>query len=419
MLKFQNKTNHAEDAITAQQQESLQAKEREQLEEFSMITERNYYDPYSAENIMEISDTQYGPFFPFIKNKDITDIDFNGKELWVRYMTNERKKITDPSILEQLNTRFINSFATNVANLVGKNLTPTENSIEAETEDLRISILHESVAVSGTCICIRKVPPVQRITPAKAIKEHYCEEKMLHFFANCIRARMTMVLCGEPCAGKTEFLKFLTRFIPADQKAITVEDTNEIHYRSINPGKDGIELRVNKYFSYEDALAKVLRLNPAWVMLSETRSTESKELVTCWSSGISGLTTLHTDDVRKIPDRILNMMPSRLDAERLENNVYTGLDIGALVDIRMNEKGEQERYISQVAFFYRKNDRNNCEMLVRGGKLMEEDIYIPEEIQNKLDHAGIEDLFYSKELDDMLQEERRKENLYRKGMITA
>ena len=214
-------------------------------------------------------------------------------------------------------------------------------------------------------------------------------------------------------------LKFLTSFIPADQKVITVEDTNEIHYRSINPGKDGIELKVNKYFSYEDALAKVLRLNPAWVMLSETRSTESKELVTCWSSGISGLTTLHTDDVRKIPDRILNMMPSRLDAERLENNVYTGLDIGALVDIRMNEKGEQERYISQVAFFHRKNDRNNCEMLVRGGKLMEEDIYIPEEIQNKLDHAGIEDLFYSKELDDMLQEERRKENLYRKGMITA
>jgi len=39
MLKFQNKTNHAEDAITAQQQESLQAKEREQLEESSMITE--------------------------------------------------------------------------------------------------------------------------------------------------------------------------------------------------------------------------------------------------------------------------------------------------------------------------------------------------------------------------------------------
>ncbi len=40
------------------------------------------------------------------------------------------------------------------------------------------------------------------------------------------------------------------------------------------------------------------------------------------------MTTLHTDDVRNIPDRILNMLESRVDAERMENDIYQALDVG-------------------------------------------------------------------------------------------
>ena len=172
------------------------------------------------------------------------------------------------------NEEFIQSFATNVANLVGKNLTPTDNVIEAETEELRITVIHESVASTGTCICIRKTPPVQRITPKKALEEHYCEEKVLHLLANCVKAKLNMVFCGEPGVGKTECAKFLTAFIPPEQKVITVEDTKEVHYREINPEKDCVELKVNEYFSYNDAMTEVLRMTPNRVMLSEARSTE-------------------------------------------------------------------------------------------------------------------------------------------------
>lgn len=120
-------------------------------------------------------------------------------------------------------------------------------------------MIHESVASTGTCICIRKTPPVQRITPKKALEEHYCEEKVLHLLANCVKAKLNMVFCGEPGVGKTECAKFLTAFIPPEQKVITVEDTKEVHYREINPEKDCVELKVNEYFSYNDAMTEVLR----------------------------------------------------------------------------------------------------------------------------------------------------------------
>ena len=363
-----------------------------------------------------LSDVQYGPFLPFLKQDTITDIDYNGQDLWIKDIHNQRQKITVPEIVKQLKDDFILGFAQNVGNLVGKNLNPIDNIIEAETEDLRITVLHDAIAVSGICICIRKTPTVQRITPLYAIREHYCEEEVLHLLANCVKAKLNMVFCGEPGVGKTECAKFLTTFIPPEQKVVTVEDTRELHYREINPGKDCVELRVNDHFSYKDALKEVLRMNPNRVMLSEARSVEVKELVECWTTGITGFTTLHTDDVRKIPDRILNMMPSRQDAERMANDVYVGMDVGVLLDTRYNSAEDKiERYISQIAFFSRENNRNVCNLVVRNGKLVEEKKNIlPETIQLKMKKAGLVDFYYSNEVEVRLKEEMQQFKSQRK-----
>lgn len=354
-----------------------------------------------------LSDVQFGPFLPFLKLDTITDIDYNGQDLWVKDIYSQRKKITESQIVESLTCDFIRGFAQNVGNLVGKNLNPIDNIIEAETEDLRITVLHDAIAVSGICICIRKTPTVQRITPFSAIEENYCEKEVLHLLANCVKAKLNMVFCGEPGVGKTECAKFLTMFIPPEQKVVTVEDTREVHYREINPGKDCVELRVNEHFSYEDALKEVLRMNPNRVMLSEARSVEVKQLVECWTTGITGFTTLHTDDVRKIPDRILNMMPSRQDAERLANDVYVGMDVGILLDTRYNADLEKmERYISQIGFFSREAKGNVCNLMVRNGKLVKDrENVIPGNIQVKMKKAGIENPFYSEEAENRIKKE--------------
>ncbi|MGN0291813.1 MAG: ATPase, T2SS/T4P/T4SS family, partial [Lachnospiraceae bacterium] len=356
-----------------------------------------------------ISDTQYGPFLPFLKQEIITDIDFNGQDLWIKDIYNKRTKITNPEIVKQLTQKNIDSFTTAVGNMIGSNLNVSTPVLEAETEDLRITLLHESIAATGTCVCIRKTPPVQRITPLSALENHYCTEEVLHLLVNCVKAKLNMVFCGEPGVGKTECAKFLTTFIPPDQKVVTVEDTRELRYREINPGKDCVELRVREgLFSYEDALKEVLRMNPNRVMLSEARSVEVKQLLECWTTGITGFTTLHTDDVRKIPDRILNMMPSIEDSERLTNDVYVGMDVGILLDTRYNRKTENiERYISQVAFFAREDHRNKNFILVRNGELTDTRI-IPQDIIFRMEKAGIGDMFYSEELKQRLEKEKEE-----------
>ena len=171
-----------------------------------------------------------------------------------------------------------------------------------------------------------------------------------------------------------------------------------------------MELCVNEYFTYNDAMSTVLRITPNRVMLSEARSVEVKQLVECWTAGITGFTTLHTDDVRKIPDRILNMMPSRQDADRLENDVYTGLDVGILLDMCLDkELKRQKRYIRQVGFFDRdmKHNRNSCIMVTGQGELLE-DITLPEDIQEKMQKSDIKDPFYNEEVDIILHPKKKK-----------
>ena len=51
---------------------------------------------------LSLSDIQYGPFLPFLRKKDVTDIDYNGRELWIRDIHNIRHKVTDEKIRQRL-----------------------------------------------------------------------------------------------------------------------------------------------------------------------------------------------------------------------------------------------------------------------------------------------------------------------------
>ena len=120
------------------------------------------------------------------------------------------------------------------------------------------------------------------------------------------------------------------------------------------------------------------------------RSVEAKNLVELWNTGSKGITTLHTDDVRKIPDRMLNMMPTKLDAERLRNNIFDNLDIGLLIR-RKKVGNEIKRYIDQIACFSRVNEENQCTMILEDGKLF--DKKLPADKLLILKKAGISDPF--------------------------
>lgn len=336
---------------------------------------------------MELGKEYFGPFWKFIVNEEITDIDYNGREVWLTNIYNERYKVSTAYVEENFSAAFVEQFTQRIANVVSRQFNKRYPELEAETSELRVTIVHESVSRSGRSISIRKTPPVIRLTEDKALREKFCEEKVLALLIHCVQSKMNMIFCGMPGIGKTECIKFFSQYIPENERVITIEDTMEIRYSVTNPGKDCIEMRVSELFDYEAAIKASLRLNPKWIMLSEARSKEVKYLLQSWSTGVCGMTTLHTDDVRNIPDRILNMLESRVDADRMENDIYQAMDVGVLIRKRKDEHNIIYRYIDQVCFFTRENGQNRIVMMVKDGKLIEE--CLPECIRRRLDREAI------------------------------
>ncbi|MCR4611890.1 MAG: CpaF/VirB11 family protein, partial [Lachnospiraceae bacterium] len=294
--------------------------------------------------LIEESKDFFGILYSYVNDDEITDIDYNGSKLWLTYSNNYREcaklDITDD---------FTEQFCARVSNAVSKPFNKQYPVLEAETEFLRITIVHESVAVSGRCFCIRKSLPSVRLTEETMISTGFCTKEQMEFLKNCIKGKKNIVFCGEPGAGKTECAKFFSQYIESDEKAITIEDNAEWHYSLINEGKDCIELKVNDIVDYSLAIKTCLRLNPKWIMLSEVRSKEVVHLLECFSTGVKGITTIHTDNVRKIPDRMLNMAGPNVGSN-MENDIYSFIDVGVLVkrqDVKKNGKHYAKRFIEQ------------------------------------------------------------------------
>lgn len=158
----------------------------------------------SEKIIFEPTPEQFGIFWKYLSRPEVTDVDYNGQKLWItdlkegRYCANE-----------EIPEYFISTFTHNISNCINKQFNNANKILEADTKELRISIIHESAAISGISICIRKSPCFVRNTLENLLDQKYCEKEVLHLLLNCVQAKMNLVFGGEPGAGKTECAKFL------------------------------------------------------------------------------------------------------------------------------------------------------------------------------------------------------------------
>ena len=104
---------------------------------------------------LSLPDKAYGNLLKFILDENITDINWS-QGLWVNDLNKGRYKIKGFT----LDDNFIQQFSTRISNLMNVQFNKNNPLLEAETDNLRISILHDSVTNTGISISIRKTPAV-------------------------------------------------------------------------------------------------------------------------------------------------------------------------------------------------------------------------------------------------------------------
>ncbi len=296
----------------------------------------------------------------FVDDNNVTDINYNGRQLWVDDLVKGRylvENLIEYQEIEQLCYQIAN-----YVNLPFNTLNPV---VESETKDLRISIIHQSVARGGHSLSIRKTPAIIRLQRNQLIESYYATAEVLDMLAYCVNKRLNIIVSGLPGAGKTELVKYLTTFIPPDKRVITIEDTLELRYFDIHTDKDGVMMKVNEEFTYNDAIKASLRQRPDWLLVSEVRSEEVAYLIQSISTGASVISTIHAEGAKQIPQRLLHIYPGfQVGNKVLKQNIFESIDLGIHLESSITEEGIK-RYIREINFYDYKSKEINVEIYNR------------------------------------------------------
>ena len=263
-----------------------------------------------------------------INNDNVTDIEWDGYNLWITELG-----IGSYISGKELSDRYVENVSIKLANIMGVSFNRSRPILEANTEKLRISIWHESRCHKKS-MSIRKIPEYLRFSHKDLVESDYAPESIINLLENSVTAHLSIVVGGQPHAGKTELVKYLSTKIPHNEKAGVYEDNQEIHYRKINPNKKCVEFFVDDKVTYQDIIKAGLRHNIDWILLSESRGPEVAHLLNSLSTGSYCMTTMHLDEVRDMPDRMYNMLGFRKSFYLCIVNVADWLDKVVLLSRR-------------------------------------------------------------------------------------
>ncbi len=293
----------------------------------------------------------FGGFKEYLDDEDITDISYtNNGQLWIRSLTKGSLRVENSSI----NNAMVEKLAFQCSNVMGVAFNNANPFLDAESPELRLNFVHESIATNGIALVIRKTPAKIRLQKEKLLEEDYVTKDIHDFLIKCVLGHCNIMVCGETGSGKTEFVKYLASHTKENEKIITIEDTLELHLDKIYPHRDIVAMKTNNIASYSDVLVTCMRQNPKWILLSEVRSAEAVSSVrNSISSGHNILSTIHSDKASAIPHRLYSLMETNLDVDQFLNTIYRYIQLGVHIKAYYSKKyGKFHREIDEITEFY-------------------------------------------------------------------
>lgn len=299
----------------------------------------------------QFTQVDFGPLQQLLDNDDITDISYsNNGQVWLKTLSKGVYRIENTGIDNAL----MEKIAFQCSNAMGKSFNMANPFLDAESAELRMNFVHDSIARNGIAVLIRKTPAKIRLKKEKIIAEDYIRLDIHDFLLKCVEGHCNILVSGETGSGKTEFVKYLAAHTKENEKIITIEDTLELHLDKIFPQRDIVAMKTNNIASYSDVLVTCMRQNPRWILLSEVRSAEAVMAVrNSISSGHNILSTIHADKAESIPSRLYSLLESNIDLEQFLRSIHRYVQLGVHIKGYYSTKYQRfHREVAEVTEFY-------------------------------------------------------------------
>lgn len=281
----------------------------------------------------------------YFKDKNITDISFNGKEIYVQDNVKGRYKIK-----ESVDASDVEKYIKQITYQNNQQFNDEQPILDTEFPNLRINAVHKTLSPYGITASWRSSVPTLKITNYDS---KVAPKSVFSLLEACIKSSCNVIISGKTGSGKTEMQKYLVGFIKYNEKIIIMEDTLDTHLKEIYPNKDILSWQINtkldKPILFNDLIKAGLRNNPDWIIISETRGSEAYSMLKSCLSGHHIITTIHSNNAKSNVERIIHMCKEEynLDQNLLGNMICDNFDIGIHLDHYIDELGVK-RFVSEV-----------------------------------------------------------------------
>jgi pilus assembly protein CpaF len=280
-----------------------------------------------------------GPLEPLLKEPSISDILVNRHD---KVFIERNGKLSETSVRFKDDAHLLHIIE-KIVSQVGRRIDEAVPIVDARLADgSRVNAIIPPLALDGPCLSIRRFGR-HVITQEEMIAYNTVMPGMLKFLAACVQAKTTILISGGTGSGKTTTLNALSRFIPEEERIVTIEDTAELQLQQRHVVK--FETRppnLNKEggINQRQLLRTALRMRPDRIIVGECRGAEALDMLQAMNTGVEGsMSTVHANTPKDAFSRLETLVlmadleiPSRVILQQLASAIKMVVQVSRLQD---------------------------------------------------------------------------------------
>jgi pilus assembly protein CpaF len=300
--------------------------------------------------IEEVLDEVFGlgPLEPLLKDATVSDILVNGYD---SVYVERAGRLVETGVRFK-DTAHVRMIIDRIVSNIGRRIDDSSPIVDARLGDgSRVCAVIPPLSLIGPVLSIRRFGK-KLLTTEDLLRNRTMTTGMLDFLSGCVEARLNIVVAGGSGTGKTTMLNTLSRFIPEEERVVTIEDTAELQIQQSHlvrletrpPNIEGAGA-----ITQRDLVINALRMRPDRIIIGECRGAEALDMLQAMNTGHDGsMTTCHANSAFDAFSRLETMV--MMGAQGVPDKVIRQMLTAAIhVVVHMTRMQDGSRRITTVA----------------------------------------------------------------------